>query len=122
MVSAVIVDDELDHQNTFGEILETMSITVVEKGINGKEAVELYEKHQPDVIFLDLMMPDYDGYYAIEKIKKISNDAKIVVITADVGNDSRLRLQKLGIDSILYKPIEISQIKQTLTEKLKIQL
>ena len=122
MVLAVIVDDEFDHQSTFGEILETMSITVVGMGINGKEAVELYEKHQPDVIFLDLMMPDYDGYYAIEKIKKISNDAKIVVITADVGSDSRLRLQKLGIDSILYKPLQISQIKQILTEKLKIQL
>lgn len=122
MVRAVIVDDELDFLDIFEELLGAISVTVVGKGKNGKEAVEQYEKHQPDVVFLDLMMPDFDGYYAIEKIKKIANDVKIVIMTADVRDDSKYRLEKLGIDSILYKPLEISQLKQMLVDKLKIQL
>lgn len=122
MVSAIIVDDEIAHLTIFEDLLKTISVNVVGKAKNGKEAVEQYEKHQPDVIFLDLMMPDYDGFYAIERIKKISTNAKIVIVSADTRNSTTSRLQELGIDSILYKPFEMAQLKQILTDKLKIQI
>lgn len=53
-------------------------------GKDGQEAVELYQKLTPDLVFLDVMMPDYDGLYALENIRKFNPYAPIIMITGDV--------------------------------------
>jgi len=121
MISAVIVDDDFDTMVIFTELLELIPVKIVGIGTNGKDAVEQYKKYQPDIIFLDLAMPDYDGYYAIEKIKEISKDAKIIVTTANIKENTTDRIKKLGVNTILYKPFGLEQIEQVLTNELKIQ-
>ena len=65
-------DDNEDIVYSMTELLEIYGIDVVGKGYNGLEAVELFEKFSPDVVLLDLMMPQYDGLYALRKIREIS--------------------------------------------------
>jgi CheY-like chemotaxis protein len=119
LIRAVIVDDEVDSAEVFAEFLQLKGIDVVGLGRNGKEAVELYTKHTPDVIFLDLIMPQYDGFYAIEEIRKIHFDAKIIVITAFYTESMIKRLNDLGVDDVFQKPYSIKQITNLLYEKIK---
>ncbi len=63
MIRAVVVDDDKDTVALFAEILQSNHIEVVGKGYNGQEAAFLYQKLKPDVIFLDVIMPVYDGIY-----------------------------------------------------------
>jgi len=77
MTYVIIIDDNEDIVYSMSELLETYGINVVGKGYNGLEAVELYNKLHPDAVLLDLMMPEYDGLYALKEIRKI--DPKSVI-------------------------------------------
>lgn len=108
--NAIVIDDDRDTIEVFCNYLELIDVNVVGSGHNGKNAVELYEKYKPDLVFLDLMMPDYDGFYALERIRVINPDAKIIVITADLQDSSAKLLDELKPTRTIYKPYDIEQI------------
>ena len=60
-ITAIVIDDDKDIVNFFSEYLEIKDINIIGKGYDGKEAVDLYVKLRPDVIFLDVMMDKFDG-------------------------------------------------------------
>lgn len=112
MKSAIVIDDDEDIVRVFSYLLEQKQVKVVGKGYSGKDAVELYEKEHPDIVFLDMMMPDGNGIYAIKKIKGIDSNAKIVAVTADDGPLTQEKLEELDIYAIVYKPFDIKKIIQ----------
>ena len=114
MVTAIVVDDDKDTVDVFCEYLNMKNVKVVGMGYNGKEALELYQLHNPDIVFLDLMMPDYDGIYALERIRRINPEAKVVVITADVRDDTTKKLDLLKPTEIFVKPYDLDRITQML--------
>lgn len=114
MVTAVVVDDDKDTVDVFCDYLKIKKVEIVGKGYNGQDALELYQIYRPDVVFLDLMMPDYDGFYALEKIRKVDPNAKIVVITADLREDTAEKLERLKPTEIFIKPYDIERITQML--------
>ena len=113
--TVIVIDDDKDQVYLLSEILESSGKQVNGIGYNGKEAVELYEKHKPDIVFLDIMMPEYDGFYAIDRIKKIKADAKIIAITGDMSEKTQQKLEANNIP-ILYKPYDISTIAKVCVE------
>lgn len=115
-VTAVVVDDYKEVVDIFCESLKSRGVKVVGIGHNGKEAVELYEQKKPDVMFLDLMMPQYDGLYALRNIRKLDLDAKIVVVTADMREDTAKMLDELRPTKIIHKPFDFDEIEQVLNE------
>lgn len=114
MATAVVVDDDRDTVDVFCDYLQMKDVKVLGRGYNGKDALEMYQLYRPDVLFLDLMMPDYDGFYALEKIRKIDPGAKIVVITADLRADTEAKLAKLKPTEIFIKPYDIGKITEML--------
>ena len=112
-IRAMVIDDDLDTVDLFSEYLEIHGIEVVAKGFDGKEAVVLYEKWKPDISFIDIMMPYYDGFYAIIGIRKIDPNAKIIMVTADLTADTFNRLESLNV-SITYKPFEYEDLSITI--------
>jgi DNA-binding NtrC family response regulator len=114
MVTAIVVDDDKDTVDVFCDYLDMKDVLVVGSGGNGKDAVELYKIHRPDVVFLDLMMPDYDGFYALKEIRKIDPKARIVIITADLRADTAKKLEELKPTDIFIKPYDIDKITQML--------
>ena len=119
MISCIVIDDDHNITKVFSDMLEIMGLDVLSLGHDGKEAAELYEKHHPDIVFTDIMMPRYDGFYGIEKIKELDPAAKIVAITADVSTETQQRLNGLNV-IVVYKPFNQSEIKKVLMEKYKI--
>ncbi|KAF6242699.1 response regulator [Nitrosopumilus sp. b1] len=107
MLSAIVVDDETDLRTSLSEYLEIKGVSILATGQNGKDAFELYQHHKPDVVLLDFLMPQYDGLYAITRIRDFDPDAKIVMLTASVGDDTFKRLVDNDVSGIIYKPYDM---------------
>jgi len=79
--SAVIVDDVPHMRVLFRMFLEDAGVAVVGEGATGTEAIECAERLAPDVMTLDLSMPDMDGLQAIPQIRRVAPQTKIVVVS-----------------------------------------
>ena len=110
MITAIVIDDDQYNVDLFCEFLEVLQIKILGKGGDGLEAVELYAQHKPDLVFLDLLMPEYDGLYALENIRELNKNAYVVVVTAVVDKNSREQLDLLAPNHIIQKPFEPEQI------------
>jgi CheY-like chemotaxis protein len=76
--TATAIDDDKDTVDVFCEYLKMLDVAVLGVAHNGKAAVEIYHQTKPDVIFLDLMMSEYDGIFALENIRKTDPHSNIV--------------------------------------------
>jgi DNA-binding response OmpR family regulator len=108
--TAIVIDDDHDSAIVFAEYLEFFGVTILAIGHDGKSAVELYHKFKPEIVFLDVMMPSYDGFYGLEKIKQFDSSAKIIMVTADSRLESAIKLREQGAQSIIYKPFEVQEV------------
>ena len=115
--TVIVIEDDRDTAELLCEFLEIKSIKVLGKGYDGKQAVELYSKLKPDIVFIDVMMPKYDGFYALEQIRKLDPVAKIIMVTADRTTDTPRILDDLKATALLYKPYEFNDIMASI-EKL----
>ena len=114
MTKVIVVDDDRDTVEVFTEYLGIKGIEVLGKGHNGKEAVELYKEHKPEIVLLDVMMPEFDGFYGLQNIRKINPDAKVIMVTADMTTDTEKKLEELKASAVLYKPYEIDSVVETI--------
>ncbi|MGQ0771667.1 MAG: response regulator [Nitrososphaerota archaeon] len=119
MVKAIVIDDDVDTVEVFCEYLEIKDINVVGRGYNGKTAVELYDALRPDIVLLDVMMPEYDGFYGLENIKKINPAAKVIMVTADLTYDTEKKLKAFNASAVIYKPYEIDTVIETVHKVYK---
>lgn len=112
--TAIVIDDDIDTVKIFSEFLEENKIRVLGKGYTGKDAVELYKQIKPDVVFVDVMMPDGSGFYAIRKIRELAPELKIFAVTADSRSATEEKLVHLNTTAIIYKPFDVDKIIQTI--------
>ena len=111
-ITGIVVDDEPDIVDVFSEMLKERGIDVIGKGCNGKEAIDLYFANKPEVVFIDMMMPDGSGFYAIKKIREKYSKAVIIAVTADVTALTEQKLKKLKVNGIVYKPIDMDELME----------
>ena len=115
----LLVDDEIDILEFISYNLEKEGY-VVYTGKNGLEAVKLAEKYQPNLIILDIMMPEMDGIAACEEIRKIFslNNTLIAFLTARGEDYSQIAGFEAGADDYITKPVRpkvlISRVKALL--------
>ncbi len=115
-IRVLVADDNQDILTLFCELLKLKKFDVVGKAINGKEAVKLYEEYRPAIVFLDVMMPDGDGIYALEKIREINPAAIVIMVTSDLAPTTAERLEQLNASAIVYKPFDIADIIKIVNE------
>lgn len=116
--TALVVDDDEDTVNLFTEFLEIYDVVVVGKAFDGNQATKIFRDMTPDIVFSDVMMPEYDGFYALENIKKMNPKAIMVMITGDVRADTVHKLETLGADAIIYKPFDMQAVMKTVNSLL----
>jgi len=112
--TALVVDDDPDAVEMFSDYLEIKGIKIIGKCKDGKEAFESYKKLNPDVVFLDIMMPDYDGFYALQKIREVKSDAKVIMVTADMSSETKKKLREMKPTDVIYKPYNVEKILDNL--------
>lgn len=114
-LSCIIIDDDQNIVDVFRDLLGIIDVNVLATGNDGKDAVNLYKKHNPDIVFTDLQMPEYNGYYVVEAIKDLNPDAKLVVVTGDPDAVYSNLFDLLHVP-VVNKPFDIAQIKKIITD------
>ena len=109
--SVLVVDDNKTIQDTLGFILENLGRKVW-LADNGEEAIKKYQSCNPDLVLMDVRMPKMTGVEAIKKIKKINNNANIIIVTAFSGDNDVRELARTDSIKIIDKPFEIAEIKK----------
>ena len=109
-IRAVVVDDDKDTLNLFCDLLTSHKIKIAGKGRNGQEAVFLYQKLKPDVTFLDDNMPVVSGVEALQKIREVKPDAKVIMVTADMSSETKKKLREMKPTDVIYKPYDVEKI------------
>ncbi len=117
MTSLIVVDDNEDIVYSMSELLKIYGINVVGKGYNGLEGVELYNDLHPDVVLLDLMMPEHDGLYALKEIRKINPKSIILIVTGGGSPSMNDEVETLQPNKIIYKPIDVNTLIETIMEE-----
>jgi len=107
--SVIVIDDDEDTVRLFSEFLEENDINVIGNGFDGVTAVKLFNETKPDVVLIDLNMPNGSGLYAIKKIQNIDPKAKIIAISADGSYSVEEKLGKLHIP-LIHKPFKMDQV------------
>ncbi len=115
----LIVDDEPN-------IVMTLEYTFKKKDFevyiarDGSEALQILESNSPDVVLLDIMMPNVDGYQALKQIRNNSSlkNTKVVFLTAKNKASDIEKGLKLGADKYLVKPFSIKKIVSEINELL----
>ncbi|MBI2083477.1 MAG: response regulator [Deltaproteobacteria bacterium] len=115
----LLVDDEPDFLYLTGICLKDFGF-LVELAENGKSCLEKAAAFQPDVILLDIRMPEMDGWKVCEELLKFPNTQKIPVyfLTALVGRDLEERAVKTGARGILRKPLGSNELLQSVRQIL----
>jgi two-component system chemotaxis response regulator CheY len=104
MKKVLIVDDAEFMRLSIHKFLSNDNYEVVAEAENGKVAIEKYVEYKPDIVTMDLTMPEMDGIEAIKEIKKIDKDAKILVISA-MGQETKVREAIVaGAKNFIIKP------------------
>lgn len=81
---------------------------------DGQDGIKKYQLLKPEVVFMDLTMPNMDGYAAIAEIKKLDSQALIIVTTADVQPKSISSAMEKGAFTLLKKPAKAQMIEEAL--------
>jgi len=116
----LIVDDAQFTRNMLKNIISKIEqIEVVGEASNGVEAISLYKKLSPDLVTMDLVMPEKGGIEATEEILKINSKALIVVVSA-LGQEALvLEAAKKGAKDFIQKPFKTEQIIEVMDRILK---
>lgn len=119
----LIVDDELDIVHLLRVLLETegYEVNVAE---NGEEAMNQYHNNPPDVVLLDIMMPEIDGFEVCRQIRKHSssdNYVPIIFLTAKGDQESKLKGFEEGGDDFLVKPVSSQEVIARVKSMLRLK-
>jgi len=114
-ISVLFVDDNETIRQLYRRILEkhVNNLYIAKDGYHG---LELYQKHKPDLVITDMVMPVMNGLEMVKEIKKIASDAKFVVMSAYSEKDSFVESIHLGIDGYLMKPVEAKKLLSLIDE------
>ncbi len=107
------VEDDPAAQTKFKEVFAIL-FSEVWAADNGAQGVELYQKHQPDIVITDIQMPLMDGLSMTRALRKISSDLPVILVTGHVEAELFLESIEIGVDAYLRKPLEQSQLFKTL--------
>lgn len=115
-IKAMVVDDTDFMRIMIRNILEGQGYQVVAEASNGKQAIDLYKQHRPELITMDITMPELNGIEATKRIKKIDPSAKIIICSV-------LGLREIVIDAIMngasdfiVKPIDKDRVINAITK------
>lgn len=118
MARVLIVDDAAFMRMMIKDILEKNGFEVVGEASNGLKAVELYEKEKPDVVTMDITMPDMDGIEAVKAIKASDPAAKVIMCSAMGQQSMVMDAIRAGAKDFIVKPFQADRVLEAIKKAL----
>jgi CheY-like chemotaxis protein len=105
----LVAEDHLDSREALRELLEAFGYEVIE-AINGRQAVDAAVKQRPNLILMDVMMPEMDGFEAIRLIRQTPQITNVPIIAVTAMDGARELALHAGANDYVRKPIEIRRL------------
>ena len=118
MARILIVDDSTFTRNIHRQIVAAEGHETLEAG-GGTDAVEIFDRERPDLVLIDLLMPDMDGIDAVRKMLEIDPDARILVCSTDRQRPRQEEAREAGVLEFLTKPVDPGKMAESLDRILK---
>lgn len=114
----LLVDDEPHIRKYVGLILKQIGQPVLIEAANGQEAVEAYQRDNPDLVLLDVNMPLMDGIATLKKLKEIDPDCVVIMLTSLANRQTVEEALELGAMNYIRKDTPKEEIAKTLGETI----
>lgn len=114
MLRVMIVDDSMIIRRNIANMVSALGHKVVGEAKDGLEAISIFARLKPDVVTMDIAMPEMDGIAALRELKKIDKNIKVIMITSQGQEHMVLDSIKNGASGYLLKPIEMSKFQSLL--------
>ncbi|WP_252231550.1 response regulator [Clostridium sp. ZBS15] len=118
MAKVLIVDDAAFMRMMIKDILEKNDFEIVGEASNGAVAVEMYKKDKPDVVTMDITMPDVDGIEAVKQIKEFDPSAKIIMCSAMGQQSMVMEAIRAGAKDFIVKPFQADRVLEAIKKVL----
>ncbi len=109
MAKVLVVDDAAFMRMRCKKLLTQSGYDVIEAA-TGSQAVEMYQSDKPDLVLLDITMPDMDGLTALREIRKIDPDARVAMVTAMGQQSMVVEALKAGAKDFVIKPFDQDRV------------
>lgn len=119
MHKLMIVDDSNIIRNRIQRAYDSDNFMLVATANNGFDAIEKFKLHRPDVITMDLTMPQMEGLECIEKIVSLDPDVRILVVSALSDKATGIEALSLGASGFLCKPFSDEELVEALDELMR---
>jgi two-component system NarL family response regulator len=117
VIRILLVEDHIVVRNGLAALInQQKDMTVVAEAGEGKEAVELWKRHRPDITLMDLRMPGLSGANAIYEIHEINRDVRIIVLTTFDGDEDIYRAIRAGAKAYLLKDVKPEELFNCIRE------
>lgn len=118
MAKVLIADDAAFMRMMLKNMLVEGGYEIVAEATNGREAVELYNAHHPDVVTLDITMPEMDGLEALKLIRSTHPDARIIMCSAMGQQSTVIEAIQSGARSFIVKPFQKERVLEEVGKAL----
>jgi len=115
----MIVDDAVFMRMKLKDILEKNGYEVVAEAQNGADAVEKYKAEKPDIVTMDITMPEMDGIQALKNIKKVDPSAKVIMCSAMGQQAMVMEAIQSGALDFIVKPFETDRVIDSIQKACK---
>jgi len=115
----MIVDDAIFMRMKLKDILEKNGYEVVAEAQNGADAIEKYKAERPDIVTMDITMPEMDGIEALKGIKKIDASAKVIMCSAMGQQAMVMEAIQSGALDFIVKPFETDRVIDSIVKACK---
>lgn len=119
MYKLMIVDDSMIIRNRIENSFKNSEITIVGTACNGQEALDLFLRTKPDIVTMDLTMPEMDGLECIEKLVSYGTGVSILVVSALSDKSTGLKALQLGARGFICKPFNEEQLTDALSKLIR---
>ncbi|MBU5254766.1 MULTISPECIES: response regulator [Tissierella] len=114
----LLVDDASFMRMMIKDILSKNGFTILGEAENGLKAVEKYKELNPDLVIMDITMPEMDGIQAVKEIKKINSNAKIVMCSAMGQQAMVIEAIQAGAKDFIVKPFQADRVVEAVKKVL----
>jgi two-component system chemotaxis response regulator CheY len=117
----LIVDDALIMRKRIRQIAEEAGWQIAGEATDGLEALELYEKEKPDLVTMDIVMPNLDGVSALQQLMQQDPDARIVMVSAVNQKEKLAQCIQAGAIDFIVKPFEKASLRRFFEKYLSVE-
>ncbi|RSK27037.1 response regulator [Bacillus sp. HMF5848] len=114
----MIVDDAAFMRMMIKDILSKNGFDIVAEAADGAQAVDLYKEHNPDLVTMDITMPEMDGITALKEIKKINPNAKIIMCSAMGQQAMVIDAIQAGAKDFIVKPFQADRVLEAINKTI----